>query len=213
MVPTAAVALAIATMTSTAATVDTLPPVAHPPPSLRFSWDTLPVFFHSANSTGPWSDAAITQIARYPMATFEKSHAFGTAAAGVYEETLNPHACQRVAAASNGTTSTVYYLNSAIDWPFYELHQEMLAHPEYRLKDAAGDDVLVVGQLAFDPSVDAIHDKWLADCSAAVDAGCSGCFIDRSNNLTQLNGSASLSPQQQVQYGKCTCTCTCVGCQ
>jgi len=29
-----------------------------------FSWDTLPVFFHSANASGPWSEAAVKQISR-----------------------------------------------------------------------------------------------------------------------------------------------------
>lgn len=33
----------------------------------KFSWDTLPVFFHSCNTSGPWSDAAVHQIARFPM--------------------------------------------------------------------------------------------------------------------------------------------------
>lgn len=101
----------------------------------RFSWDTLPVFFHSANSSGPWSEAAVAAIAKFPMATFEKDHAFAGGYAGATEETLNPAACRRVAAASNGTTSTVYYLNSAIDWPSYALHQQVLPAV---LNDSAG---------------------------------------------------------------------------
>ena len=45
-------------------------------PSRRppFSWDKLPVFFHSANASGPWSAAAAKQIARFAMATNEKNH-------------------------------------------------------------------------------------------------------------------------------------------
>ena len=172
------------------------------PPNVRFSWDTLPVFFHSANTTGPWSDAAVKAIARYPMATNEKSHAWGTASPGVTEETLNTHACRQVAEASNHTTATVYYLNSAIDWPFYRLHDAMVQHEEFRAVDENGAEVIIVGQWAFNHSVDQIRELWVADCVQAIDEGCSGCFIDRSNNLTVLNGSNPLSPFQAAQYAE-----------
>ena len=45
-----------------------------PKPTRPFSWETLPVFFHSGNQTGPWNDAAVKQIVRFPMATMEKDH-------------------------------------------------------------------------------------------------------------------------------------------
>ena len=36
------------------------------------SWDTLPVFFHSSNSTGQYNDDALKVIAKFQMATIEK---------------------------------------------------------------------------------------------------------------------------------------------
>ena len=43
-----------------------------PPRALRFSWDTLPVFAHGSNGTGPPSDATIKQLARFSFVVVEK---------------------------------------------------------------------------------------------------------------------------------------------
>lgn len=65
----------------------------------RHSWNTLPVFFHSANTSGPWSDAAAKQIARFAMATNEKNHAMPLPGGGTQsEEVAGPAACRQVKA-------------------------------------------------------------------------------------------------------------------
>lgn len=168
--------------------------------TIPFSWATLPVFFHSANTTGPWSDEAVTAIAKFPMATFEKSHAWASRTGNETEDTLGPIACRRVRGASEGKTSTVFYLNSAIDWPFLHLHELMESHPEFQAVDQNGDPIIIVGQLAFNHSVTALRKAWVSTCLDAVEAGCNGCFIDRSNNLTQLNSSMVMTPAQAAQY-------------
>ena len=33
----------------------------------RFSWDTTPVFYHSCNFTGPYTDAGVKIMAKFPM--------------------------------------------------------------------------------------------------------------------------------------------------
>ena len=38
----------------------------------QFSWDTLPVFFHSSNISGPYNEKALQIIAKFQMATIEK---------------------------------------------------------------------------------------------------------------------------------------------
>ena len=38
----------------------------------QFSWDTLPVFFHSSNQTGQYSKDALQTIAKFKMATIKK---------------------------------------------------------------------------------------------------------------------------------------------
>ena len=38
----------------------------------RFSWDTLPVGWHSSNASGVWSGAQLKELARYAIITLEK---------------------------------------------------------------------------------------------------------------------------------------------
>ena len=122
----------------------TLSPLPRPP----FSWDTLPVFFHSANASGPWSDAAVKQIARFEMATNEKAHAMALPGGGrESEEVAGPAACRQVDAQKTGS-HTFFYLNSVIDWPFnFKLHGLMVANPSWRLKVSGSREKL---PLAFD---------------------------------------------------------------
>jgi hypothetical protein len=35
-------------------------------------WDTLPVFFHSSNSSGPYNEESVRLMAKFPMVTVEK---------------------------------------------------------------------------------------------------------------------------------------------
>ena len=57
-----------------AAGTSALPPAAAAAGAVlpQFSWDTLPVAFHSANSTGSYTAGQIEQLARYQMVTVEK---------------------------------------------------------------------------------------------------------------------------------------------
>eukprot|EP01044_Picomonas_judraskeda_P043114 COSAG03_NODE_22517_length_290_cov_0.764398_1_plen_87_part_01 len=63
--------------------VATLPPLllqvcvaqmARPMPSRmpRFSWETLPVGWHSSNASGLWADPDIKTLSRYAIVTLEK---------------------------------------------------------------------------------------------------------------------------------------------
>ena len=174
-----------------------------------FSWSTLPVFFHSGNSSGVWSPEALVEIGRYSMATFEKAHANKNGRGR--QEHILPGECQRVkaaaAAASNGNKTNVvamYYLNSVFDWPFYELHDLMLDHPEWRLKDASGKDITITGRpdgaWCFNLSVPELRERWISDCLQAVADGCDGCYIDRSNNMTQVSAVQFMSQEDSVRF-------------
>ena len=156
------------------------------PATLEFSWDTLPQFFHSQNASGPWSAAALAVISKYQLATFEKCHRGCNN--GISIEERNAAACNAVNSASGGSTASVYYLNSLIDYAMFTPLADLLqSHPEYRLRDTAGHDIHVQGaNVGYNLSVAAIRDAWVADCTAAIDAGCSACYIDKSNNLGQF---------------------------
>ena len=91
----------------------------------RFSWDTIQPFIHLANNSGPFSDAAIDAMARFPIVTVEKSQ--GPCAAQSKpptdtcgEEQLIIDTLRRVKQA-NASATTIFYLNSVLNFPQYDL--------------------------------------------------------------------------------------------
>eukprot|EP00040_Diaphanoeca_grandis_P020233 m.107592 g.107592 ORF g.107592 m.107592 type:complete len:406 (+) comp27809_c0_seq1:200-1417(+) len=176
----------------------------HTPGRPRFSWETLPVFFHGANMSGrAFSPAAAAAIAKYPMATFEKSYARYMANGSTQgEEEATPVACRWVNGLSNGQTDTFFYLNSVIDWPFNEkLHNMMVANPDWRLKGNNGSDIHVVGNnWAYNLSNTDMRAAWVGECAAAVEAGCTGCFIDQANVREGIPGGPSATSPKGKQY-------------
>jgi hypothetical protein len=141
-------------------------------PRPTFSWATLPVYFHSCNTSGRWSDAAVKAIGRYPLVTFEKVMGSGTAEVNI------PAACTQIK-KSGAKSKVMYYLNSLIDYSrFTPLHDLMENHPEYRLKDSKGE--AYTNPFLFNLSVDAFRELWIADVVTATKNGCDGAFIDKS---------------------------------
>ena len=63
------VAAALCAATLAAATLPAQPP--------RFRWDTLPVFTHSGNHSGPLSNATTTFMAWFPLVTMGGFHGAG----------------------------------------------------------------------------------------------------------------------------------------
>lgn len=57
-------AMALAQMMGVVAAAGALAYTPLPP---RFSWDTLPVFYHSSNQSGPYNEDAIKNISRFPV--------------------------------------------------------------------------------------------------------------------------------------------------
>ena len=185
-------------------------------PRPHFSWDTLPVFFHSSNTSGPWSEAAVSQIARFALATNEKSHAMRLPGGGSQsEEIAGPYACRQVnnvtggPIRNNSATRAFFYLNSVIDWPFnFKLHALMVAHPEYRLKNRTGHDIgppgsgtspsgsaSPGGNWLYNLTNDALRAAWVDTCVEAARDGCAGCFIDQANVAEGIATWPSNSPE------------------
>ena len=166
-----------------------------------FSWDTLPVFIHTQNGTGPWSDAAAKAIAKYPLATYEKTMAWDPSNPDTnWPEYHNTAACRQINEASGNRTVSLYYLNSVIDYGMYLPHLQMQAHPEYRLQTVNGTFISVLGDAwGFNHSIDTVREFWKKDCLDAIDAGCGGCYLDKSNTQTQP-GSPQISQAQSDQW-------------
>ena len=107
------------------------PFVPGPRAAVAFSWDTVPVFFHTDNTTGPFTNDAIEWIANnFPMATIEKWQGAGSnhacSSANCCAETREADTLRRLKQARKNI-STVLYLNSLLDFPQYALHQRFLA--------------------------------------------------------------------------------------
>jgi hypothetical protein len=114
-------------------------------PAVKFSWETVPVFFHADNFTGDFNDNALQQLAKYPIVTIEKwMGSLASCKAGGWSPCCGDGGVcleDRAVAnfkrlkALNANVSTVLYLNSVLNFPQYKLAKEMAAHPEYWLRD------------------------------------------------------------------------------
>ena len=153
-------------------------------PLPRFSWDTLPVFLHSQNTTcGDWNAAAAARAAQFPLSYSGMTGMLQPDGSRISQEIAAPTMCRRITTL-NSTTHTFMELNSVIDWPWnYQLHAGMVANPSWRLKHDNGSDWLMHGQWVYNLSNPAMRRSWIATCIAATEAGCMGCFIDQSNDV------------------------------
>ncbi len=121
-----------------------------------FSWETLPVAWHSGNSTGQYTDAQIKELARYQMVTLEKFQNLRAVVpaevlARDYESPGGLYECQRNASLSmcgccgedeivavarkikavNPKVVTVAYFNAQIGYPWYRATRVLAQHPTW----------------------------------------------------------------------------------
>ena len=115
---------------------------AAPPP---FSWETLPVFLHVGNNSGPFNDAAIEVMAKFAMVTLDKWQGpcgqRPDATPACDEEGTMLAEARRIKRA-NPNVSTLLYWNSILDFPQYKLHAGMLVRPELMLADRQTGDIV-----------------------------------------------------------------------
>ena len=86
----------------------------------QFSWDTLPVFSHSSNSTGQYSDDALKVIAKFQMATIEKWMGYDVKDVDDEDEMV---LAMKAIKAVNPKISTYFYMNS---------HKDLLKRPVWQ---------------------------------------------------------------------------------
>ena len=152
----------------------------------QFSWDTLPVFFHSANTSGQYSQEALKIIAKFQMATIEKW--MGSDVPNIDNEDEMVMAMKAIKQV-NPKISTYFYMNSYIDTPLMtRMHREIQQHPDYYLRDDNGDLVTAPnGANAFDLSKLEVRQWWQNFClNATKFANGDGCYCDSSQreNIT-----------------------------
>ena len=121
-----------------------------------FSWETLPVAWHSGNSTGRYTNAQIKELARYQMVTLEKFQNLRAVVpaevlARDYESPGGLYGCQRNATLSlcgccgedeivavarkikavNPKVVTVAYFNAEIGYPWYRAARLLAQNPTW----------------------------------------------------------------------------------
>jgi hypothetical protein len=148
----------------------------------RFSWSTLPVFYHSANATGLFNSTSLSTIARYPLVTLEKYQGPFTDAdfrAGRRHEEDNIIAQARAIKAANPNVSILSYTHRNV-YPFYKVRSEFEAHEEWWFTNTTTHKHMVIRMPNFNCS-----SAQLADADGASSYANSYAII---NDTTLLYG-------------------------
>ena len=166
----------------------------------QFSWDTLPVFFHSCNTSGPYSADAISVIAKYAMVTIEKWQGFDVP--NVDDEDQMVLAMKAIKQA-NPKVATYFYMNSYKDRPeMTRMARQLKEHSDWILHDKDGNPVKnSQGFIVFDQSNPNVRQWWMKTCLDAVSAANGdGCYCDSS---ADTNESFPNVPAQKLkEWGK-----------
>ena len=166
-----------------------------------FSWDTLPVFFHSGNESGLYTEESLKIIAKFPMVTIEKFQS--DKVSGVDDEDDMVRVMKMVKAV-NPNVATYFYMNSYKDRPeMTRMARELDQHPDWFLKDSNGTKVKNAGQgyYAFDLSNPDVRQWWQKTCLDSVKAANGdGCFCD-SSDAKRAQFKPPLSPEKEKSWG------------
>jgi hypothetical protein len=156
-----------------------------PARALRFSWDTLPVFAHGSNSTGPVNKGAIELLARFSVVTIEKFQGecanSGSPGPQCQQEAAITDVLQRVRMI-NPDVTTLFYYNSVINFKQYAWDGDGFPQAQL-LRNSSGDLITVEhnGPVSvFDFGQAAARAEFIAECANATNSGwVDGCFVDR----------------------------------
>ena len=167
----------------------------------QFSWDTLPVFFHSANSTGQYNDDALKVIAKFQMATIEKSMGYDVKDVDDEDEMV---LAMKAIKAVNPKIGTYFYMNSHKDrLKMTRMAREFNKHPDYALRDEKGVKVKNnQGVYVFDVSKPEVRKWWLNIClNATKYANGDGCYCDSSQRVN-ATFTPRLSPSKEKAWSE-----------
>ena len=170
----------------------------------QFSWDTLPVFFHSSNSTGQYNDDALKIITKFQMATIEKWMGYDVKDVDDEDEMV---LAMKAIKAVNPKISTYFYMNAHLDFrQMTRMAREFDEHPDYALRDDNGVMVKITqgtqGYYNFDVSKLEVRKWWLNIClNATKYANGDGCFCDASQTVN-ATFTPPLSPSKEKAWGE-----------
>eukprot|EP01084_Bolivina_argentea_P033010 61086_1 len=183
-----------------------------------FSWDTVPVFVHMCNASGPFNDSTIEYLARYPMVTVEKGQGINATMepyASLYAEDKILQTLKRVKQI-NSSIITIMYQNSVIDWTFYKMHETFIENPDWWLRDENGEIVLIPGDhtfpqpqqglLVFDYQQEIVQQFYAESCLNMTQTGyIDGCFADRPSESTFKGHNLTQNQTEAYSKGHSAC--------
>jgi len=165
----------------------------------QFSWDTLPVAYHSCNETGYYSEDEMTILAKYASVTVEKYQALKTLIApgytwtscqqgklkndltlcGCCEEDYHVELGKRLKAL-NPLITVLSYMHSELGHPWYHNAHELAAHPEFWARNSTGQLVDSGWPwFSFDHTQQEASDLWEQSALSVTGTGyVDGIFID-----------------------------------
>ena len=175
----------------------------------QFSWDTLPVFFHSANATGFYSRESLHTIAKYAMVTIEKGM-------GLYITNMDDEdaiaVTMKAVKNANPNVATYFYMNSYKDLrAMSRMAREFNQHPDFGLRTEDGKLVKNKhGLYMFDVSNPKVRKWWLDTClNATKFANGDGCYCDSSQHVNSTGRlEPSPSPAKMKAWGEGLLTLT-----
>ena len=168
----------------------------------QFSWDTLPVFFHSSNASGLYNENSLKTIAKYSMVTIEKWQSFDVNTTDDEDAMV---AVMKAVKSINPKTATYFYMNSFKDRPeMTRMARQLSEHPSWYLTDEKGVRVKNgQGYYAFDLSNPKVRNWWKTTClNATKYANGDGCFCDSSQHTDGQGFKPALSPQKEKAFGE-----------
>ena len=175
-----------------------LPP--SPPP---FSWDTVPLFIHAMNESGALNDSAAKYMSTFPLATIEKSQGQSESnpvcsLTEPCEEDKIIGALQQIRSHSSDVR-TIFYLNSIINFPEYNLSTQFYGDNEqYLLHDDKTGELVFLSEChpgapnhtIFDVSFNETRQFWLNTVRYAMTkhpGTVDGIFADRARANTSID--------------------------
>ena len=165
----------------------------------QFSWDTLPVFFHSSNASGLYNENSLKTIAKYSMVTIEKWQSFDVNTTDDEDAMV---AVMKAVKSINPKTATYFYMNSYRDRPeMTRMTRQLSEHPSWYLTDEKGVRIRTgggKGYYTFDLSNPEVRNWWKTTClNATKYANGDGCYCDASQHTDSEGFRPPLSPQRK----------------
>ena len=96
-----------------------------------FSWDSVQVYNHMCNKSGPFNGVAVHILAKFAMVTIEKGQGSGVSDFCAEDKIV---AAAKQIEPANSSVYILFSITSVLDWNQYRIHQLVLKHPDWWLK-------------------------------------------------------------------------------